>query len=56
MFGTYWIDKGRKEARITDVKGGVKVRYLYTFELVEEGKLVRAVKKLRYHVTVVAPE
>jgi lysophospholipase L1-like esterase len=55
-FGTYWIDKGSKEARITDVEGREKVRYLYTFEMLEKGKLVTAVKRRRYHVTVAAPE
>lgn len=56
MFGTYWIAKGRKDVRITDVEGGEKVRYLYTFELIEKGEHVRAVAKRRYHVTVAAPD
>ena len=51
-FGTYWIDKDRREARIGDVKGREKVRYLYTFEVIEKGKHVRAVKRRRYYVTI----
>ena len=54
-FGTYWLNP-KREARITDVEGREKVRYLYTFELIEEGKYVRAVAKRRYHVTLAAPE
>lgn len=55
-FGTYWIDETLREGRITDVKGREKVRYLYTFEVIEKGKHVRAVKRRRYHVTIAPNE